>query len=138
MKQADKAHTTSFAVLALLPDEANTTNLESAVYACGGQWIRPSRADLTFHRLNHQGEIILYDRELPGRWQQAVADLAKLPWHPSVILLSSVNDQYLWNEVVRVGGYDVLTKASGMQATIRLLRSAYSYWRNALCAQGAS
>ena len=55
--------------------------------------------------------MILCDRDLPGRgWRETVEDLASSPHRACIILVSEVVDTYLWNEVVRTGGYDVLSK----------------------------
>jgi hypothetical protein len=131
MKRGRQDSTIQLAVLALLPEHSDSTTLEAAVHACGGRWIRPARPDLTSLHFNRPVSVILYDRELPGRWQQAVALLAELSWQPSVILLSLVNDQYLWEEVVRQGGYDVLPKTAKAEDITRLLRAAYAHWRSA-------
>jgi DNA-binding response OmpR family regulator len=53
--------------------------------------------------------IVLFDRDLPGvDWREAVRKLAN--GHSRVILASFVADDYLWEEVIHCGGYDVLAK----------------------------
>jgi DNA-binding response OmpR family regulator len=53
--------------------------------------------------------IVLYDRDLPGiDWRDAIRRLAAR--HACIILASFVVDDYLWEEVIRCGGYDVLAK----------------------------
>jgi DNA-binding NtrC family response regulator len=55
--------------------------------------------------------IILCDRDLPGaEWRANIEALHQAAPDSCIMLLSSVNDEYLWNEVIRCGGYDVLTK----------------------------
>lgn len=76
--------------------------------------------------------VILYDRDLPGReWRDVVALLASTPHHACVILISKVVDDYLWNEVVRTGGYDVLPKPLRESDVLRAVRLAWSYWNSA-------
>lgn len=73
--------------------------------------------------------IIIWDRDLTsGDWRNIVHALASLPQKPCVLLLSRVVDDYLWNEVVRVGGYDVLSKPLKEVEVLRTVRLAWSYW----------
>ena len=46
-----------------------------------------------------------------------------------VILLSSVADQYLWEEVVHSGGFDLLTRPFRQEHVLSKLSFAYSHWR---------
>src|SRR5712675_1117492 len=77
-----------------------------------------------------QAAVILYDRDLPGRdWREALPLLAQAG---PVILTSRVNDQYLWEEVIRQGGYDVLAKPLQEDQTVRFVNLAWSYLWNKL------
>ena len=74
--------------------------------------------------------VILYDRDLPGRdWREALPLLAQAG---PVILTSRVNDQYLWEEVIRHGGYDVLAKPLQDDQIVRFVNLAWSYLWNRL------
>jgi FixJ family two-component response regulator len=76
-----------------------------------------------------ESPIIIWDRDLTGGdWRNIVHALASLPQRPCVLLLSRVVDDYLWNEVVRVGGYDVLSKPLKEAEVVRVVRLAWSYW----------
>jgi FixJ family two-component response regulator len=76
-----------------------------------------------------ESPIIIWDRDLPSEdWRDVVHTLAALPQRPCVLLLSRVVDDYLWNEVVRVGGYDVLSKPLKEAEVVRVVRLAWSYW----------
>ena len=60
---------------------------------------------------SRQFEVILCDRDLPGcEWRQAMEALVANSRGACVILTSPVNDDYLWQEVLQRGGYDVLTR----------------------------
>ncbi len=73
--------------------------------------------------------VILLDRDWPGmEWKPTVARLAALPRRACVVLISGVADTYLWQEVVRQDGYDVLPKPLRMEDVARVTRSAFSYW----------
>jgi DNA-binding NtrC family response regulator len=76
--------------------------------------------------------VILCDRDLPSNgWRSAVEGLASSPHRACVILVSAVVDTYLWNEVVRTGGFDVLSKPFREDDVARAVRLAWSYWSNA-------
>lgn len=77
--------------------------------------------------------VILCDRDLPGKgWRETVEDLASSPHRACVILVSGVLDAYLWDEVVRTGGYDVLYKPLREDDVVRSVRLAWSYWNCAI------
>ena len=73
--------------------------------------------------------VILCDRDLPGKgWRETVEYLASSPHRPCIILVSGVVDTYLWDEVVRTGGYDILSKPLREDEVARAIRLAWSYW----------
>ena len=77
--------------------------------------------------------VILCDRDLPGEgWRQTVEDLASSPHRACVILVSAVVDTYLRDEVVRKGGYDVLSKPLREDDVVRAVRLASLYWYSAM------
>lgn len=83
--------------------------------------------------------IILWDRDLPcGDWRDSVHQLSALPHRPCVLLLSRVIDDYLWNEVVRCGGYDVLSKPLREVEVARAVRLAWSYWASTVATPSGS
>jgi len=43
-------------------------------------------------------------------------------------LVSKVADEYLWNEIVRRGGYDILSKPLQEDEVVRAIKLARSYW----------
>jgi hypothetical protein len=63
---------------------------------------------------------------------ETVEDLASSPHRACVILVSGVLDAYLWDEVVRTGGYDVLYKPLREDDVVRSVRLAWSYWNSAI------
>jgi len=71
--------------------------------------------------------VILIDRDWPGsEWRAAVERLAAT--HGAcVILLSAVTDAYLWQEVTRTGGYDILAKPLRVANVARVIRLALHY-----------
>lgn len=73
--------------------------------------------------------VILCDRDLPGAdWRTAVGSLAALPQRACVVLMSSVVDDYLRQELIRWGGYEVLAKPLRADNILRAIKLALSYW----------
>ena len=73
--------------------------------------------------------VILCDRDLAGtEWRDVVQKMASSPHKACTILLSRVVDDYLWNEVMGKGGYDVLPKPLREEDLIRSVKLAGSYW----------
>lgn len=72
--------------------------------------------------------IILLDRDWPGsEWRAAVERLAASPKGTCVILVSGVTDAYLWQELIRRGGYDVLAKPLRAPNIARVIKLALHY-----------
>jgi DNA-binding NtrC family response regulator len=76
--------------------------------------------------------VILCDRDLAGtEWRDVVQRMASAPHKACTILLSRVVDDYLWNEVIGKGGYDVLPKPLREEDVVRSVKLAGSYWNTA-------
>jgi DNA-binding NtrC family response regulator len=76
--------------------------------------------------------VILLDRDWPETaWRTAVERFAASPHRACVILVSGVTDAYLWQELTRRGGYDVLPKPLQADRVERTVRLALSYWNTA-------
>jgi FixJ family two-component response regulator len=78
--------------------------------------------------------ILLLDSNLletggESTWQVELKKLAKTRRSASVILLSNVTDQYLWDEVVQHGGFDVLTRPFKKETILSVLLFAYAHCR---------
>lgn len=59
----------------------------------------------------NRGRIVLLDRDGAGAaWRTVLERLAESSRGASILLVSRVSDDYLWNEVIQAGGYDVVTK----------------------------
>lgn len=73
--------------------------------------------------------IVLFDRDLPGwEWRAVMQILASSPNRVCVILISKVIDDYLRNEVICTGGYDVLPTPLRENDVFRVVKLAWSYW----------
>ena len=76
--------------------------------------------------------IILLDRDWPGsEWRSTAETLSAAPHGPCVILVSSVADDNLWEELIRRGGYEILKKPLDAEKATRVIKLALSYWTSA-------
>jgi DNA-binding NtrC family response regulator len=121
-------------VLAITPDERDKTSLST--FSVRGQW------DLVWTRSCEEAlellkklrvTVIICDRDLPGvDWRDALQKLAATRPDCPIVLTSSVNDEYLWDEVIHKGGYDVLSKPLQEEQTVRAVNLAWSYSKQRL------
>jgi DNA-binding NtrC family response regulator len=89
---------------------------------CGDAWV-------VLNQL--KAPVILCDRDLPStEWRDVVQMMASSAHSACAILLSRVVDDYLWNEVISKGGYDVLAKPLREDDVVRSVRLALSYWNS--------
>jgi FixJ family two-component response regulator len=74
--------------------------------------------------------ILLIDRDAASEsWQATLRRLIKSRRGACVVLLSSVADQYLWDEVVHQGGFDLLTRPFRKEQVLSTLMFAYAHCR---------
>ena len=116
-------------VVAIAPDGRDKQALSS--FSVHGQWdlaLAGSCEEALELLKNTRAAVILCDRDLPGiDWRDALQLLAASRPDCSIILASSVNDEYLWDEVIHKGGYDVLAKPLQEEQTVRAVNLAWSY-----------
>jgi DNA-binding NtrC family response regulator len=76
--------------------------------------------------------VIVYDSDLlEVPWKLALPRLAATAGGACILLASRVADEYLWQEVVRCRGYDILAKSAGMDRMVTTLRFAWFWQRKA-------
>lgn len=73
--------------------------------------------------------LVICDRDLAGEdWREVLARIAGLPQAVCVLLASRVVDDYLWRQVIRNHGYDVVSKPFQPEELRRAVTFAWS-WR---------
>jgi DNA-binding response OmpR family regulator len=74
--------------------------------------------------------IVIFDRDLPScEWRQALLELTRAA-PASVILVASSNDaDSLWEEVVELGGYEILRKPFERGQVSQTFGFAWRYWK---------
>jgi len=77
--------------------------------------------------LGRPAGIVLCDRDVSGiDWRSAIRQLANSPHPRRVILASFVVDDYLWDEVIHHGGYDVLPKPFRVPEVVHTIQFAWA------------
>ena len=110
------------------PDDAET--LRQIASRCGWRISIVDSSGAAIVSLNDQPTpLVICDRDLSGEaWRDVLAKIAALPRAVCVLLASSVVDDYLWNDVIRHHGYDVVAKPFQTDELHRLVTFAWS-WR---------
>ena len=69
--------------------------------------------------------IVVCERDLPdGSWRDVLEPLESSPERPFLIVTSRVADEWLWAEVLNLGGYDVLAKPFNPKEIRHVLETA--------------
>jgi DNA-binding NtrC family response regulator len=77
--------------------------------------------------------IILCDRDtLNTDWRQAFRILLHPDRFKCLILCSAVDDDYLWQDVIHHGGYDVIRKPIDEDQAVRAIHFAWAFWKTVL------
>jgi DNA-binding response OmpR family regulator len=116
-------------IVALLAEESDRELLSRLAFeqqwtlhwatACGDCWnlVRQTRA-----------QIVLCDRGLVGApWREVLQMIASARQPVYAVLVSKVADDYLWNEVIRWGGHDLLTAPLRKEEVLRAIRFGWSF-----------
>lgn len=75
--------------------------------------------------------VILCDYELPdGDWRRLLATVSRSEPPSLLIVTSRAADDFLWAEVLNLGGYDVLMKPYDPVEVIRVVSLAWLHWKN--------
>jgi DNA-binding response OmpR family regulator len=79
---------------------------------------------MSFLRLDRV-PVIVCEQDLPdGNWKDILGDTAAFPSPPALVVTSRLADEYLWAEVLNLGGYDLLAKPFSETEVKRVLAAA--------------
>jgi DNA-binding response OmpR family regulator len=82
--------------------------------------------------------VVLVQSELPTwNWKKALYDLRRLAQPPQLVVASRTADDYLWAEVLNIGGFDVLPQPLERDETERVIAAARRHF-NRPAARSAS
>lgn len=115
-------------VSASIQDRAFFDHLQS-----GEQWsfvIVPSVAEALTLLRTEIFPVVLCDRDLfEHTWREVLTCVLGSAPRSCFLLVSRVNDEYLWRDVVTQGGYDVLVRPLSKASVTQALGRALYYWR---------
>jgi len=73
----------------------------------------------------HPIQVVLAESELPNwNWKKVLHDLRRLAQPPQLVVASRTADDYLWSEVLNLGGYDVLPQPLEREEAERVIAAA--------------
>ena len=82
---------------------------------------------------NPNTAVVLLDRDLPeSDWRATVHGLSQRQPAPCIILASPVIDDYLFEELVKQGGFDVVAKPIRPDELRRIGGLAFTFWKSRL------
>jgi len=75
--------------------------------------------------------VILCESELPGgNWKDLLVIIAGIRRPPLLIVTSRLADEYLWAEVLNLGGHDVLAKPFNSTELVQVVSMAGRRWKD--------
>ena len=73
--------------------------------------------------------VVMCDSELPdGNWKEILGAVVLLPNPPPLVVTCRLADERLWEEVLHLGGYDLLDKPLKKRAVFQAVKSAWRQW----------
>lgn len=117
-------------VLIISPFDEDHVRLGRVLGDCGCQAhaVRSCRQGLAVLRQQFVS-IVICERDLPdGTWKDILQAMDMLCNRPSLIVVSRLADDYLWVEVLSLGGHDVLPKPLDHREVVRAIDTAKRNW----------
>src|ERR1019366_6557662 len=103
-------------LLLVTRDDDLGCSVQNAAARCGWQMRLVRSVEQNMPVLDEfRAPLVIYDwNPAEGDWRLAVDWLTARPDHPCVLLASAVVDQYLWAELVRHGGFEMIPRSANM------------------------
>ena len=117
-------------LIAITDDSANVAALQRIAVECHWRMSVVASSEAAIALLNEQPTpLVICDRDLAGEdWRDVLAKIGALPEAVCVLLASRVVDDYLWRQVIRNHGYDLVSKPFQPEELRRAVMFAWS-WR---------
>jgi DNA-binding response OmpR family regulator len=78
----------------------------------------------------HRISVVICDHDVPGGgWRGVLGSLSEIEDAPLLIVTSRLADDFLWAEVLNLGGYDVLMKPFDPSEVYRVVCLAWMNWK---------
>src|SRR3954451_18036780 len=80
------------------------------------------------HLQRHAIEVVIAESDVPN-WngKKVLSDLRRLAQPPQLIVASRTADDYLWSEVLNIGGYDALPQPFDRDEVERVVAAAHRH-----------
>jgi DNA-binding response OmpR family regulator len=118
-------------VLVVSPCEGDLLALRGALPSNWTLYIASDAAEAKQILRQTSVPVILCDSELPdGNWKDLLVAVAGIQSPPLLIVTSRLADEYLWAEVLNLGGYDVLAKPFNSIEFIQVISMAWRRWNH--------
>ncbi|HLH16841.1 MAG TPA: response regulator [Bryobacteraceae bacterium] len=73
----------------------------------------------------HPVHVVIAESAIPNwNWKKVLADLRRMSQAPQLVVTSRTADDYLWAEVLNVGGFDVLPQPLDREEVERVIAAA--------------
>jgi DNA-binding response OmpR family regulator len=73
-------------------------------------------------------QVVVAEADLPNwNWKKVLSDIRRLSPTPQLIVTSRTADDYLWAEVLNIGGYDVLPQPFERDEVERVIAAAHRH-----------
>lgn len=120
-------------LLVISGDAGLYSHLEEVASTCGWKIRRAATVEEAIPIVvSESSPLIIYDWNLTDDdWSSAFERLNGLGVPMCILLASRVADPYLWQEVIRFGGFDLLPRSAPRDELIRKLRFAW-FWNRSL------
>jgi DNA-binding response OmpR family regulator len=77
----------------------------------------------------HPVDVVIAESDLPNwNWKKVLNDIRRLAPPPQLIVTSRTADDYLWAEVLNIGGYDVLPQPFDRDEVERVIAAAHRHY----------
>jgi DNA-binding NtrC family response regulator len=111
-------------VLAVTPDPNDPKILESTLQNWSVRRARTCTEALAFLKRS-ECNVVVCEKELPdGGWHDLIAGMSRLKSSPPVVVMSGSADESMWAEVLRNGGFDLISKPLESRELKRIMPSA--------------
>ena len=122
----DTAHECSVSALFVGGYEEERWLVQEVFRECGWQFFEaPDRRRATECLKRHRIQVVIVKSDMPDwSWQEVLNHLRGLAHPPLLIVTSRTADEYLWAEVLNIGGWDVLSQPFERDEVVRVVASA--------------
>ena len=122
----------NISILLVSPHPADLPSLRAILHHAHWDLRQVETAELAVrHVLRSAPSVIICERDLPdGSWKNILWCAIENAVPSSILVVSRRADEALWEEVLNLGGYDVLQKPFDKSEVVRVVGMAWRHWWN--------